>query len=135
MLVCVFLCTYCTRDRGCSAHPAFPAPSVLEEGGRYANLGHFTPRERESLSRMPSLRGALATKQSIPSSRPDGLLRFARNDDLHRTLTRSTLFRLLAPHLHLAVALGAAFAVVLRAALDGHRIVGHVLGDHRARPD
>src|ERR1700675_18223 len=30
MLVCVFLCTYCTRDRGCSAHPAFPAPSFLK---------------------------------------------------------------------------------------------------------
>src|SRR5258708_5216277 len=29
MLVCVFLCTSCTRDRGCSAHPAFPAPSVF----------------------------------------------------------------------------------------------------------
>src|SRR5258708_15112157 len=27
MLVCVFLCTYCTRDRGCSAHPVCPAPS------------------------------------------------------------------------------------------------------------
>src|SRR5260370_7522769 len=30
MLVCVFLCASCTRDRGCSAHPAFPAPSVFE---------------------------------------------------------------------------------------------------------
>jgi antitoxin MazE len=24
---CAFFCTMCTRDRGCSAHPAFPAPS------------------------------------------------------------------------------------------------------------
>jgi hypothetical protein len=32
MLVCVSLCIFCTRDRGCSAHPAFPAPSVYEEG-------------------------------------------------------------------------------------------------------
>jgi hypothetical protein len=31
MLVCVFVCAFCTRDRGCSAHPAFPAPSVLRE--------------------------------------------------------------------------------------------------------
>src|SRR5450756_559230 len=30
MLVCVFLCTCCTRDRGCSAHPVFPAPSDQE---------------------------------------------------------------------------------------------------------
>src|ERR1700721_2294645 len=26
MLVCIFFCTFRTRDRGCSAHPAFPAP-------------------------------------------------------------------------------------------------------------
>ena len=29
MLVCATLRTYCTRDRGCSKHPAFPAPSSL----------------------------------------------------------------------------------------------------------
>src|SRR5260370_28304958 len=29
MLVCAFLCAYCTRGRGGSAHPAFPAPSVF----------------------------------------------------------------------------------------------------------
>src|SRR6202171_1894574 len=28
MLVCAFSCATCTRDRGCSAHPVFPAPSV-----------------------------------------------------------------------------------------------------------
>ena len=27
MLVCAFLSASCTRDRGCSKHPAFPAPS------------------------------------------------------------------------------------------------------------
>src|SRR5882757_3846648 len=32
MLVCAPFCAHCTRDRGCSAHPVFPAPSVLEEG-------------------------------------------------------------------------------------------------------
>src|SRR6185436_14378340 len=30
MLVCAFVCAYCTRDRGCSAHPVFPAPSLFE---------------------------------------------------------------------------------------------------------
>ena len=30
MLVCAPFCAHCTRDRGCSAHPAFPAPSVFE---------------------------------------------------------------------------------------------------------
>jgi hypothetical protein len=29
MLVCAFLCAICTRDRGCSVHPVFPAPSVF----------------------------------------------------------------------------------------------------------
>src|ERR1700732_584414 len=28
MLVGVFLCATCSRDRGCSVHPVFPAPSV-----------------------------------------------------------------------------------------------------------
>jgi hypothetical protein len=44
MLVCVFLCASCTRDRGCSKHPAFPAPSVfgrtfLERLGRFLRRG------------------------------------------------------------------------------------------------
>src|SRR5882724_7879979 len=30
MLVCVFVCASGTRDRGCSAHPVFPAPSNFE---------------------------------------------------------------------------------------------------------
>src|SRR6266436_6175241 len=30
MLVCVFYAHFCTRDRGCSKHPAFPAPSFSE---------------------------------------------------------------------------------------------------------
>jgi hypothetical protein len=29
MLVCAFYLRFCTRDRGCSKHPAFPAPSSL----------------------------------------------------------------------------------------------------------
>jgi len=29
MLVCAFLSASCTRDRGCSKHPAFPAPSLF----------------------------------------------------------------------------------------------------------
>jgi hypothetical protein len=30
MLVCTLFCALRTRDRGCSAHPAFPAPSFFE---------------------------------------------------------------------------------------------------------
>jgi len=32
MLVCAFFVRKCTRDRGCSADPAFPAPSAYREG-------------------------------------------------------------------------------------------------------
>jgi len=46
MLVCAFLRKHCTRDRGCSKHPAFPAPSVLRDKV-HANLGRSAPREGE----------------------------------------------------------------------------------------
>ena len=38
-----------TRDRGCSAHPAFPAPSVFQGAKRHANLGRIAPRERSDI--------------------------------------------------------------------------------------
>jgi hypothetical protein len=46
MLVCAFFCAYCTRDRGCSAHPAFPAPSVFSGVKDQAKLGRNAPRDR-----------------------------------------------------------------------------------------
>src|SRR5260370_16763906 len=88
---------------------------------------------------MDAISTSLRAQRSNPwlSERTDGLLRCARNDDRFRDRARtpSAFLRLLPAQLHLAVALGAALAVVLRAALDRHRIVGHVLGDHRARTD
>src|SRR6478735_1878312 len=58
-------CAHCTRDRGCSAHPAFPAPSDFRGRELLTNLGRIVPRERGSVSewkwKAPSLRGALAT--------------------------------------------------------------------------
>src|ERR1700685_4134333 len=52
MLVCIFFCTFRTRDRGCSAHPAFPAPYwggtapfFMGEGFRQ-QLGRIARRER-----------------------------------------------------------------------------------------
>src|SRR5450756_1224497 len=50
MLVCGFLCTVCTRDRGCSAHPVFPAPSVWRVRKFLANLGRNASRECEVMS-------------------------------------------------------------------------------------
>ena len=44
MLVCASLRIYCTRDRGCSKHPAFPAPSSLW-AKRFAKPGRNAPRE------------------------------------------------------------------------------------------
>ena len=39
---CAFFCALCTRDRGCSVHPAFPAPFASDEGGSYAKLGRIS---------------------------------------------------------------------------------------------
>ena len=46
MLVCAFALRTCTRDRGCSQHPVFPAPSdSMRAGSCQANLGQFMSRE------------------------------------------------------------------------------------------
>jgi hypothetical protein len=42
----LLLCANSTRDRGCGAHPVFPAPSHFDEGERDANLGQSMSRER-----------------------------------------------------------------------------------------
>ena len=47
MLVCAFLRKHCTRDRGCSKHPAFPAPSVLRDKGSCKPRAQIAPREGE----------------------------------------------------------------------------------------
>src|SRR5215208_6053760 len=46
MLVCSFVSANRTRDRGCSKHPVFPAPSDKEGGKLIANLGQIMPRDR-----------------------------------------------------------------------------------------
>jgi hypothetical protein len=55
---------HCTRDRGCSKHPAFPAPSRWRDKVQ-ANLGRNAPRDRGFTSKCqtPSLRA----KRSNPS--------------------------------------------------------------------
>src|SRR5437660_10268479 len=49
MLVCAFFRTLGTRDRGCSAHPAFPAPSIFEGGNNLQTSGENASRERERI--------------------------------------------------------------------------------------
>ena len=39
------------RDRGCSAHPVFPAPSSIPRANDMQNLGQNVPREREVMVR------------------------------------------------------------------------------------
>src|SRR5258708_5243597 len=101
MLVCVFFCAACTRDRGCSAHPVFPAPSALYEGGNDKSSGgsrrenadayphrcltiesEVSPRHCEERSDDRVRRSSTSEGGSNPcfSERIDGLLRFARND-------------------------------------------------------
>src|ERR1022692_188319 len=73
MLVCAYHFS-CTRDRGCTVHPAFPRALHSKEGGKsMANLEQSLLRECELMSHCyshvaASLRGALATKQSILAS-------------------------------------------------------------------
>ena len=88
-------CAFRAADRGCRRHSAFPAPSWLRGWRDQVKLGRVEPRGREAVSASrdvcwgmamlrstPSLRGALATKQSRISPRRDsGLRRFARNDE------------------------------------------------------
>jgi hypothetical protein len=44
-----FFAQFCTRDRGCSKHPAFPAPSSLR-AKRFAKPGRNAPRECGGIS-------------------------------------------------------------------------------------
>src|SRR5260370_24010055 len=60
MVVCAFFCASCTRDRGCSVHPAFPALSVL--GG--ARFGASLRAHRAAGSR--SCVRSHSTQDSIP---------------------------------------------------------------------
>src|SRR6266851_5017597 len=58
MLVCVSSHSFCTRDRGCSVHPAFPAPSDHQGAKIQAQPGRIAPRDREgAFSLAPHLRG------------------------------------------------------------------------------
>jgi hypothetical protein len=50
MLVCAFSVRNCTRDRGCSVHPVFPAPSDFGGTNEDVKLGQMMPRDRECLA-------------------------------------------------------------------------------------
>ena len=74
---------HCVRDRGCSAHPAFPAPSVLKRSRKLlVKLGRNVSRDCETVS---AVIARSTCDEAIHSFFPrrDGLLRRVapRNDD------------------------------------------------------
>ena len=65
MLVCSFVSANRTRDRGCSKHPVFPAPSIQEEGNEV-----FKPRAKHAArSRNRVSVGRIGDKRNPPLSR------------------------------------------------------------------
>src|SRR5258705_4755286 len=77
MLVCTFVCANRTRDRGCSKHPVFPAPSNFR-GGQTKMQTSGDQRREIAMLYPPSLR---AQRSNPPLRLPcHGLLRCARND-------------------------------------------------------
>src|SRR5258707_5108163 len=79
MLVCAFFCAYCTRDRGCSAHPVFPAPSDFK-GRRFSeNLGRICRENAKSCLQLEychceeHLRRSNPLFLRDPAARNDGL--------------------------------------------------------------
>ena len=87
MLVCALPCAHCTRDRGCSKHPAFPAPSVLRERNFSKARTQFVSRERETVSTVI----ASAAKQSmVPQKRRmDCFAALADDANCHRPRRRT----------------------------------------------
>ena len=55
MLVCTFVCANRTRDRGCSKHPVFPAPSK-REGEKFLQQTSGAIRRENAKSYPPILR-------------------------------------------------------------------------------
>ena len=53
MLVCSIFCANRTRDRGCSAHPVFPAPSVFRAGSCWQTSGAMRRENANAYPRRP----------------------------------------------------------------------------------
>ena len=54
------------RDRGCSAHPVFPAPSLVKRAKEMQNLGQIMPREREVVTILSTVIASAARQSSLP---------------------------------------------------------------------
>jgi hypothetical protein len=89
MLVCRFVCANRTRDRGCSKHPVFPAPSISKRAKRRCKPRAMKAARSRNCIHPSLLRAQRLVRRSLgeggsnplsPHARKDGLLRFARND-------------------------------------------------------
>src|ERR1700688_3439115 len=99
MLVCALFCAPCTRDRGCSVHPAFPASSLFPEGERYLQAsGSSVPRDRESVSgcHRPAGRPGIpeapmteAKGRSVLAASPEPVIGLAAGETRWRRMTFS----------------------------------------------
>src|ERR1700682_1840461 len=65
-----FFVQFCTRDRGCSVRPVFPAPSDWRGRDVHANLGARGLRDREVVSEFLLPRPACGERVGGPSASP-----------------------------------------------------------------
>src|SRR4029077_6839915 len=73
MLVCAFPCAHCTRDRGCSAHPAFPAPSSYLERVKRRQTSGVSRRENADSRPLAVCRSNLKGSRLVGLVRPPDL--------------------------------------------------------------
>src|SRR2546429_3685603 len=110
MLVCAFSVRNCTRDRGCSVHPVFPAPSKQEGQTKMQTSGDQRREKVASYSVVIVQGGRSSIPETFviePISR--GVLdpRMRGDDDLGwATLSPSSQIEKLVPQPHDAVAFG-----------------------------
>ena len=80
MLVCALPRAHCTRDRGCSKHPAFPAPSRLRDKVDGKPRAQRAARTRVHVANVSTRHCERSEAIHSFLVGRNGLLRFARND-------------------------------------------------------
>ena len=76
----VFASANRTRDRGCSKHPVFPAPSDWKRAKRNSKLGRNASRDHGVTSDVRNRHCERSEAIHLAAERKNGLLRYARND-------------------------------------------------------
>src|SRR5437879_1761814 len=80
-----FFAQFCTRDRGCSAHPVFPAPFCFR-GGTIQQTSGAASREKAEVCVSPSLRGATRRSNPVPGRKTGLPRRSAPRNDVDRAV-------------------------------------------------